>query len=199
LTHNPTENTLRDAFARGAALFAPFNFPGCDLIIPVFNLSTKRYTFIVIQVKNRRNDSVTPKLKLNAANDLVVAAQHLKFTSSAPPAHIAIMMCLHSGAPPQKAVIVRPELKSITHNMRKRKASPSGEPNYQWEKTPRVLLLGAGLDEALYPALGKCSGQRDVHMARVVEFLKQLLDCIPQVSVPSGSHDRYQHHLMPIR
>ena len=201
LTHNPTENTLRDAFARGAALFAPFNFPGCDLIIPVFNLSTKRYTFIIIQVKNRCNDSVTPRLKLDAANDLAVAAQHLKFTSSAPPAHIAIMMCLRSGAPTQNAVIVRPELKpTTTHNTRKRKVSPNGESNcYQWEKIPRILLLGVGLVEALYPALGKCSGQQDVHTAHAIELLKQLLDCIPQVSVPIGSHERYQHHLMPIR
>ena len=143
---------------------------------------------------------MTPRLKSDAANDLAVAVQHLKFTYSAPPAHIAIMVCLRSGAPPQNAVIVQPELKSITHNTKKRKASPSGKSNYyQWEKTPRILLLGAGLDEALYPAIGKCSGQRDVHTARVVELLKQLLDCIPQVSVPVGSRDRYQHYLMPIR
>jgi hypothetical protein len=96
LTHYPTVNTLQDAFARGAALFTPFNFPGCDLIIPVSNLSTKSYTFIIIQVKNRRNDSATPSLKNKAADDLGIAAQRLKFTSSAPLAHIAIMMCLRT-------------------------------------------------------------------------------------------------------
>jgi hypothetical protein len=199
LTHDPTENTLQGAFARGAALFAPFDFPGGDLIIPVLNLSTKRYTFIIIQVSD---DSVTPRLK--AANDLAVAAQRLKFTSSDPLAHIAIIMCLRSDARPQNAVIVQPEKVQaasgpITRASRKRRASTSGESHYQWEKTPRILLLGAGLNEVLYPALGKCSGQRDVHTARVVELLKQLLDCIPEVSVPPGSHDRYQHHLMPIR
>ena len=95
LTHDPTENTLQAAFAREAALFAPFNFPRCDLIIPVFDLSAKSYTFVIIQVKNRRNDLVTAKLKLEAANDLAEAARRLKISSPAPP-HIAIMMCLDS-------------------------------------------------------------------------------------------------------
>ena len=129
LTHDPTENTLQAAFARGAALFAPFNFPGCDLIIPVFDLSAKKYTFVIIQVKNRRNDSVTPKLKLDAAHDLAAAAKRLKFSSPAPP-HIAIMMCLRSDKPTPNAVIVRPQAESglgpTTRNSRKRKASPSG-------------------------------------------------------------------------
>jgi hypothetical protein len=47
LTKDPTEHTLEDAFVRGAALFAPFKFPGCDIIIPVFMpASTIYYTFI---------------------------------------------------------------------------------------------------------------------------------------------------------
>jgi hypothetical protein len=36
LIQQPTAQTVMDAFQRGAALFAPYNFPGCDLIILVF-------------------------------------------------------------------------------------------------------------------------------------------------------------------
>jgi hypothetical protein len=79
LAHDPTENTLPDAFARGAALFAPLNFPGCDLIIPIFIPSANKYTFIIIQVKNRRNDSATASLKMKAEGDLAVAARSFKF------------------------------------------------------------------------------------------------------------------------
>jgi hypothetical protein len=73
---------------------------------------------------------------------------------------------------------------------------PSGEIKYQRATTPRIVLPGVGLDEALYPVVGKCSGKRDV---RVVELLKQLLNCIPQVSVPEGSHKECQENLMRIR
>jgi hypothetical protein len=59
--------------------------------------------------------------------------------------------------------------------------------------------LAAGLDESLYPALRKSSGIQDTYItARVIELLKQLLNCIPLVSVPADSHDSYQRHLMPI-
>jgi hypothetical protein len=202
LTHDPTENALQAAFARGAALFAPFNFPGCDLII-VFDLSAKRYTFVIIQVKNRRNDSVTAKLKLEAANGLAAASRRLKISSPAPP-HIAIMMCLSSDQPTPNAVIVRPQAESggpTTRNSRKRKASPTSDTSeigYRWETPLRILLLNVGLNETLYPTLGQYSEEQDLH--RVIELLKQLLDCIPQVSVPAGSraYDEYQRHLMPI-
>jgi hypothetical protein len=150
LTHDPTENTLQAAFARGAALFVPFNFPGCDLIIPVF-------TFVIIQAKNRRNDSVTAKLiKLEAENRLAAAARRLKISSPAPP-HIAIMMCLRSDEPTPNAVIVRPQAESG--------ASPTSESDtseigYRWETPSRISLLGVGLNETLYPALGQYSGNR---------------------------------------
>ena len=62
----------------------------------------------------------------------------------------------------------------------------------------RILLLNVGLNETLYPTLGQYSEEQDLHnMTRVIELLRQLLDCIPQVSVPAGSraYEEYQRQL----
>ena len=47
-----------DAFRRGAAFFLPPNFPGADLLIPIYiTVSITRVS--AIQVKNRKNDKFT--------------------------------------------------------------------------------------------------------------------------------------------
>ena len=106
---NPTFQTLTRCFERGAALFTPFQFPGCDLIIPVFVPSTNEYTFIIVQVKNRRDDSVTNSLRNESTWSLLKAFKILKgiFGSSLP--HIAIMMCLRCKREREESVLILPK------------------------------------------------------------------------------------------
>jgi hypothetical protein len=92
LTEDPTSTTLHDAYQRGAALFAPYNFPGCNLIIPIFIPSANQYTFIIIQVKNRPNNLVTHSLQNAAADNLLAASDILNSASISLLPHIAMMM-----------------------------------------------------------------------------------------------------------
>jgi hypothetical protein len=156
---------------------------------------------------------VTASLKNKAERDLAVAARKLASKSSGAPAHIGLMMCLRSSAQPGDSAktvsIVRPvETEAgpgpTTRNAAKKPktlggSSSASRKSYKWEETPRIIVFGAGLNEGLYPAIGKCAGKQNMQTSQIVELLNQLLDCIPQVSVPAGSHDNYQRHLMPIR
>jgi hypothetical protein len=119
------------------------------------------------------------------------------------------MMCLRtSNLPAITQSILQPkEIQTGSRTMPDRHAkkkqrvlessSDTGGNSYRWENTPRIVLLCAGV-EVLYPVLGEHSllGRQNPYVSRIVEFLKQLLNSIPQVSVPKGSHNSYHCHLM---
>ena len=65
LRNPPTMKASEDAFRRGAAFFLPPNFPGADLLIPIYiTVSITRVS--AIQVKNRKNDEFTAPVKSQA-------------------------------------------------------------------------------------------------------------------------------------
>jgi hypothetical protein len=70
--------------------------------------------------------------------------------------------------------------------------------SYAWEKTPRMVLLAAGFNKSLYPALGVCTQEADKNSELILEHLAGLLDCIPQMSVPEGPHSKYYNDLFRI-
>jgi len=57
-----THASLRRAFHRGAALFPPSAFKGCDIIVPVYFPVTDTIAISYYRSKNRRNDVKSPAL-----------------------------------------------------------------------------------------------------------------------------------------
>lgn len=58
----PDEAMIEKAFRRGTALFFPGRFKGANILIPV-NVPGSEMTFILVQVKNRKQDYSTDTLK----------------------------------------------------------------------------------------------------------------------------------------
>ncbi|OJJ87008.1 uncharacterized protein ASPGLDRAFT_55518 [Aspergillus glaucus CBS 516.65] len=78
LKNPPTLETLDRAFSRAAAFFLPKGFPGADIIIPVKIPGVVEMTFCTIQVKNRKHDAFTAKVKTIAMADLKKAVDKLE-------------------------------------------------------------------------------------------------------------------------
>ncbi|KAL2005782.1 hypothetical protein VTN00DRAFT_10275 [Thermoascus crustaceus] len=58
-TEKPTAETLRWAYQRGAVIFRPFGYKGCDIIIPVALPEDNVMNHFIILVKSRRDDALT--------------------------------------------------------------------------------------------------------------------------------------------
>ena len=179
----PSHDTLRLAYNRGAALFLPDRFPGADILIPV--KMSAEMTFCAVQIKNRKNDSLTSGLKNNAVSSLESAVEAMGLSGN----YLGIMMCLRSQdtAPTPAFDIPVPE---------RRRRSRS----YNWSSRPKKLVVVAvGLHEILYPFLNICGGIRTAETDAILPLLRHLLDCIPGLSLPQDADISYVRHLMPVR
>ncbi|KAL1969978.1 hypothetical protein VTN77DRAFT_6383 [Rasamsonia byssochlamydoides] len=72
-----TDRTLRRAWHRGMALLAPQGFKAYDLVIPVGLPEVNKMTYLTVQVKNRKDESLTDDLRTEASDLMRTAAKIL--------------------------------------------------------------------------------------------------------------------------
>ncbi|KAL1982677.1 hypothetical protein VTN96DRAFT_987 [Rasamsonia emersonii] len=205
LEGDPNEGTLRQAFNRGAALFLPMNFPGCDILIPILLPEGSKMTYFVVQVKNRQNDRFTDGLRKESMDSLGKAASELGF---APP-HLAMMMCLRGkmeakGDNDEKQchiIILHPRMREpTTRGTRQRPAS--AEMTCDWkdkDKLTRLVVAAVGMDQDIYPALKFCRGIECSEMAQIVEMFQKLLDCVGLSVSKVAKESPYVNRLLPLQ
>lgn len=220
-TEKPTLGTLQQAYRRGAAIFPPTGYKGCDAIIPVLIPQEEAMTYIVIQVKNRRDDDLSHGLRNEARYALDSAAKHLPSSQ----AHIALMMSLRGKLSRGEVDIIYPPLdlrsegagqgqpatiSKRTPRSRRRgnrkgipgqptpQSSDSGflrAPKYIWNDGAKVVLAAVGLDTDIYPGLRFRDGSESEpqETQRVVDYMQRLLDCTSEFAF--ASQDPYYKHL----
>ncbi|KAL1984045.1 hypothetical protein VTN96DRAFT_9642 [Rasamsonia emersonii] len=105
LSERPTEKTIRMAYGRGAAIFAPPRFKGCDIIIPIHVQGQDKMSYFIVQVKNRSDDTLSKSLRNEARESLKSAADILP----RPPSHMAMLMSLRSKDGQRDIGVVYPE------------------------------------------------------------------------------------------
>lgn len=218
IAEKPTDETLRRAYQRGAAIFPPFGYKGCGIVIPVALPAENTMTYFIVQVKNRRDDSLTPGLRNEARDALKSAAMLLPSSSSA---HVALLVSLRSKSGQGDMDIAYPAKRSTEtgevppprasqKNKKKKKkssqiaggssggggAQPSTTPEYIWKdgELKRVVIVAVGMDLDLYPGLGFGSEPKEEpETVEIVGYLKSLLNCTSEM--PTATQDSYYDHL----
>lgn len=187
----PDEAMIEKAFRRGTALFFPDRFKEANILIPV-NVPGSEMTFILVQIKNRKQDYSTDTLKDKARTSIAGAVKAMDL----PRNHIGIMMCLRNQPPatdPQFDIVL-PEEESRPATRR----NPHPPKTYAWPEGPKGLVLAAfGLDQVLYPFMDGCMGQKNQDTKRILPLLHRLLDCVPGTSLPDGIDENYVNGLTP--
>lgn len=61
-------NLQLDTLTSDAAILPPFGYKGCDIIIPIFPPIQKNMSYIIVQVKNRKGDRLSPSRKLDTGH-----------------------------------------------------------------------------------------------------------------------------------
>lgn len=139
LSDRPSEETLNHAYARSAAIFPPVGFKGCDIVIPVHVQGQPRMSYLIVQVNNRRDDSMVRSLKEEARGSLLSAANLVPDA----PSYMAILMSLR-GKSPRTMEVVYPGPPS-EYQLR----SSDSTRKYKWSSTERVIIVagrpGAGV------------------------------------------------------
>lgn len=128
---------------RAGRCHAPFGYKRADIIIPV-DLTENEVSFLISQVKNRRGDNLTSRLKDEARFALQSAARLLN--GEIP--HMA-MMSLRANQETEKVEIVEPRDNTPAPATNKRNAQASSR--FLWESQKRVLVAAVGTSLNITP------------------------------------------------
>lgn len=168
----PGVPTLRTAFYRGAALFPPPRYEGCDIIIPVLLPTEKKeMSYIVIQVKNRGDDVLGSSVKNEARNDLKACLKDLPDT-----AHIGLMLALRSKIGEDAEIVYPLARHDQAPELRSSSKTPSGK--YRFDDKNRVIAAIVGTSFDLYPGLVHPNDDRNKPSSSsdMLHILKALLE-----------------------
>lgn len=121
-------------------------------------------SYIIIQVKNRKEDSITgDKTKMDAEVGMKQAAIHLPTVK----AHLALMMCLRCTKGGSQ--VLYPKL--IERGQGRDNAG------YRWNDMNRIVVLLCGLTLNMYPGL-QPKNETEMHDAvESIKVMKQMLRC----------------------
>lgn len=163
----PNEKMLRKAFNRGCAFFLPENIPGADILIPL-TVPGRETTFFAIQVKNRKEDTLSSGLNAEARVSLNDATKALGLSTPS----IGMTMALRGKA--LKAGM------SLSCSRRQSLALPPGTVHIQpllngpregrkiYIYIYKIQILAVGLGESVYPVVNLCSGMHNKVTARML-------------------------------
>ena len=175
LKEKPAAEILRQAFNRGAAMILPDKFPGADILIPVFIPEGNEMSYFIIQVKNRKDDSITRgETRLDANQGMKLATSQLPRVK----AHLALMMCLQCTQ--GGSVVLYPQLK-------KRQKNGS---IYSWNNMNRVVVLLCGLNLNLFPGLQLESKSTQPGAQESIDVMKKMLWCTAEDGDDGSVYDR---------
>lgn len=188
LNEAPTMVTLHQAYRRGVALLPPFGWKGADMVIPI-GLPEDKMSYVVVQVKNRKNDILSRGLKNEARDALKSAADGLGDRD-----HIAVMMSLRGKGGQEGVELVQPPVRQET--VRRNRPGPF-KINYDWEQPKRLLIVAVGMSLDVYPGIGLQDKPQDEPVTRqIVETFKNLLGYT--TAVDASAHGLYYEHLSPL-
>ncbi|KAI5287713.1 hypothetical protein KEM54_005802 [Ascosphaera aggregata] len=164
---------IEHAYRRGAALFLPNNFPGADIIIPVL-LPNKTFSYILVQVKNRKADNMRRCQACTRAS-IESAAEDLRKNGHSPKVpYIGLFMSLRQRDGAQSEFAICGQSTPTTSRM------PDN-------CVDSLLMIGLGLDEKLYPS---CFPDGSQERLMFYDCLRQLRDSQPQAVYPDHpDHD----------
>lgn len=134
---------IEKAFQRSAALFFPCNFPGADIGIPIYDETNRKFSMLLIQVKNwKGGDKNSAFERLTAHNSFEKARAHIEGLEAC----FGLMMSLHADQPDKTGVVVG-------NNLQLRRTRQTR----QESRKPSLAILAVGLDSRLYPSV--CSDE----------------------------------------
>lgn len=153
---------IEKAFQRSAALFFPRNFPGADIGIPVYDPSRRKYSMLLIQVKNwKGGDKNSSFEKMTAHNSLEKARDHIEGLDDC----FGLMMSLNANQPEKTGVAFCSESGRPSHPRRAKE-----------ERKRLFAVLSVGLSPGLYPSV--CPDQ-SAELSQIFKCLCTLRDGDP--------------------
>ena len=148
-------------------------------------------SFLVIQIKNRRDDSLTSDLKNEARGSLTSAAQLL----DSKVAHVAVMMSLRADGEKEAVQVIEPAENLPSPGTRKKISH--GSSTYIWESQKRLLIAAVGTSLNIYPGIGFSNDpERESQTQAILEIFKSLLNCTGEMRFPVT--DEFFGHLCPL-
>ncbi|OJJ79312.1 uncharacterized protein ASPGLDRAFT_61906 [Aspergillus glaucus CBS 516.65] len=190
LVEDPNENTLQNAYKRGAAIFSPTCYIGCDLILPIYMAEEDEISYVMIQVKNRSRDKLTQGFRNESRACVADSARLLEQTSgcSRPRSHLGIMMSLRGQQEPDAQLI---------YSNKVSKDVPE-ENRYVYDNLEWLVIAAVGMNFAVYPGLlhPRDSVDHPGYSNQVLNILKKLL--ATEVEVHADGKSSYRRNLLPL-
>ena len=175
LREKPTAEILRQAFNRGAAMILPDKFPGADILIPIFLPEDNEMSYLIIQVKNRKDDSITRgETRLDANQGMKLATSQLPRVKT----HLALMMCLRCTQGGSE--VLYPQQK-------KRQKDGS---IYSWDNMNRIVVLLCGLNLNLFPGLRLENKSTQPGAQESIDVMKKMLWCTAEDGEDDSVYNR---------
>jgi hypothetical protein len=145
------EKVLRKAWSRGQALFTSPGTAYYDIVLPVALPDENKMSYVLIQVKNRKADRMTPGLRVQARVGMEHATESIrqkdadgKSSKTSDPASIFLFMALRVPGP--SSVEFHVGVSAVTPATRSLLGGKEKKINAQ-------VILAGGLDENLYPGV----------------------------------------------
>lgn len=186
-----TSAMLRDAFRRGMAILPGFGSKNCGIVIPVFVPASNHMSYVVVEVRNKKDDELSRDMRLEALMTLKNAARELPRT----PSHISLLMCLQGEADTQGANSVGKS--EVIHPLEHPGVIPDknvcGRVQTQnlceWDHMNRIVVATVGLDSNVFPGLRYGDGNESTE--DLLECMRRLLHCYHGTVVePTEYHKR---------
>lgn len=200
-TDDITEETLLLAWRRGAAIIAPTGWDGGDLVIPIAIPTQNAMSFLMVQVKNVANSTMTDGLKNEAFSALDIAAN--KIGISIP--FVGMFVSLLSATDKETSETIYPALRPSMATRKQAMEPDTSKYNWTAAKPERVVVVTVGTNFDVFPDLrfkhdfAPPSPPRAVTdpEKRILKLLTGLLDCTSEIA--TGSNDDYYKHLAVLR
>lgn len=142
--NQPDKSTIRAAFSCGAGIILPPRYPSADLLIPIKPIGgfvdKKSITCLLVQVKNRADDTMTSGLSIEAASPVMSAAKELGLTLK----YFDLIMCLRGQKDEQSRKI------SLISNR------PAGTKRQKMSEA--VVITTVGFGSQLFPNIAPKEG-----------------------------------------
>lgn len=117
--------------------------------------------------------------------------------------HVALMMCLRHKASRSSSGgqfdILLPGKVQVRKSRSVSNTNNPGEIHYKWPaQKKRLLLLAMGVEESVYESINLCGWERTAESSQVLPLLKQLLGCVPGISLPEDVDADHVDCLLPL-
>lgn len=179
-----TQQKMKDAFYQGAAILPPFGFKGADIILPIHRRGQDKFSYIIIQVKNRKDDVLGDGLKQESCGACSDAAGLL---GPAVP-DLGMLMSLRSKSGNERMEVVH----LVEQNF-----GPETRPKNKPKEMPKVIITSVGMNQALFPGVSFPDEDFGIGETQLIfRYLKDLLECNVELPMDKRSMTAYHRRLL---